>query len=206
MSTEDETGQQAGADGSPAEPPGAATLLLRRLAEGESRAGDELLELLQDELSRLAAACFRRESPGHTLQPTALINEAWLRLVGSEQPNYENRSHFLGIAATVMRRVLVEHARRRGAEKRGGNWGRVTLDERKVSNDPPLGFDADVLALHQALERLAELSPRQATIVELRWFGGMTLREVAKHMGLVTRTVEKDWAIARAWLRRELTS
>lgn len=183
-----------------------ATTLLREMADGRDEAADELLELVHGELRALAGALFRQERPGHTLQPTALVHEAWMRLVGGAQPDYANKTHFLAIAARTMRRVLVEHARRRDAAKRGGDLARVTLDETSgpMGEDPALGID--VLALHEALEKLAELDPRQARIVELRWFGGLTVPEVAEAIGIATRTVELDWTMARAWLQRELRS
>lgn len=183
-----------------------ATLLLKDMADGREEAAEELLALVYGELRALAGAFFRRERPGHTLQPTALVHEAWMRLVGSTQPEYANKTHFLAIAANTMRRVLVEHARRRDAAKRGGDWDRVTLDELggPVHEDPALTID--VLAVHEALEKLAELDERQARIVELRWFGGLTVPEVSEALGIAPRTVEKDWTMARAWLQRELRS
>ena len=129
-----------------------------------------------------------------------------MRLVGGTQPEYANKAHFLAIVANTMRRVLVEHARRRDTAKRGGDWARVTLDEFSGPVGAETAVDWDVLAVHEAIERLAELDPRQARIVELRWFGGLTVPEVAEALGIATRTVEKDWTMARVWLQRELRS
>jgi len=189
-------------ESAPSTAPGPATRLLRELAAGRAGAADELMPLVYDELRALAGAFFRRESATHTLQPTALVHEAWLRLVSSQEPDYASRTHFLAIAATTMRRLLVEHARARDASKRGGEWTRITLDpETRPSG---AGEEVDILALHEALEHLATLSPRQAHIVELRWFGGLTVAEVAELLGVVPRTVESDWTMAKAWLRRRL--
>jgi RNA polymerase sigma-70 factor (ECF subfamily) len=162
------------------------------------------------ELRALAGALFRDERRSHTLQPTALVNEAWIRLAKSEGITLGDRTSFLVIASITMRRILVEHARRRDADKRGAGWTRVSLDEAKgVASRPSRGSDAieaDVLAVHEALEALASLNERQARIVEMRWFGGLTMPEIARVLGLVPRTVEKDWAMAKAWLQLRLDS
>ena len=188
------------AEGEDASP---VTRLLRRISGGDEAARNELLPLVYDELRALAGAFFRTEREGHTLQPTAIVHEAWLRLAGSPA-GFASRRHFMAIAGTTMRRVLVDHARARGADKRGSDWARVTLDGRRDAGREDAGLDADVLSVHEALERLAALDPRQARIVEMRWFGGLTVPEVAEELGLVPRTVEKDWTMARAWLAREL--
>ena len=189
--------------GSP-ESAGEATRLLRRVSRGDQEAAEQLLPMVYDELRRVARNCFRREGPGHTLQPTALVHEAWMRLFEGEQPEYESRRHFLAVAAITMRRVLVDHARARDTRKRGSQWSRVAFENAREAGDD--GPDFEVLAVHEALEKLATLSPRQAQVVELRWFGGMTVPEVSEHLGAATRTIEQDWTAARAWLRVELGS
>ena len=153
----------------------------------------------------LARAYLGRERPGHTLQPTALVNEAYIKLVDQTQVDWQGRTHFFAVGARVMRNLLIDHARGRGRAKRGGAWHRVTLAE---SLTPFTRGELDVdqlLALNEALERLAELDERQGRVVELRFFGGLTVPEVATVLGVSTRTVEGDWTHARAWLRRELS-
>ena len=165
---------------------------------------DELMPLVYDELRRLARGYMSRETPGHTLQPTALVNEAYLRLVDSSQISWQGRTHFFAVGARVMRRLLIDHARGRRRQKRGADWHRVTFSEalpHQSAND----LDLDqVLGLNDALDRLAELDERQASVVELRFFGGLTVPEVAHVLGVSQRTVEGDWTHARAWLKREL--
>ena len=174
---------------------------MQRWGGGDQSALDELTPLVYAELRKLAAAYLRRERPGHTLQATALVNEAYLRLVGQKQGRWQGRSHFYGIAARLMRQVLVEHARRRGAEKRGGGRLAVTLGHAdKVAGSP----EVDVLAVHEALERLAAFDEQQARIVELRFFGGLSIEEAAEALGVGHATVEREWGLARAWLRKEL--
>jgi len=165
---------------------------------------EELMPLVYDQLRRLARAYMSRESPGHTLQPTALVNEAYLRLVDSSKISWQGRTHFFAVGARVMRRLLIDHARGRGRQKRGAEWHRVTfsqmlphLAQREVDYD-------QLLVMNEALERLAELDERQAKVVELRFFGGLTMPEVAHLLGVSQRTVEGDWTHARAWLKREL--
>jgi RNA polymerase sigma factor (TIGR02999 family) len=196
---------------SPAEPSGAdtpsdVTGLLLSWSGGDEAAGERLLLAVYAELHRQAERAMWRERGEHTLQATALIHEAYLRLVDQRQVEWRNRAHFFGIAASMMRRVLVDHARARLAEKRGGDFRAVTL-ECVVDADLP-SDDADasleVLALHEALERLAELDPLQARLVELRYFGGMNIEETATTLGISPATVKREWTIARAWLRREL--
>ena len=184
--------------------PSEATRLLLVLREGGVR-GDEaterLAELLYPELRRIAARLMRSERRGHTLQPTAVVHEAFMRLVDSGTIEWQDRAHFLGIAARVMRRILIEHARRRGAAKRGADIDRVTLDEAVVQGD-----DASIglLDLDDVLTRFAEVDDRGARVAELRIFGGLTVRETAEELGVSSRTVNGDWAVARLWLAREL--
>jgi len=160
---------------------------------------DSLMPLVYDELRRIAAGYISRERPGQTLQATALVNEAFVRLASERPRSFANRQHFVAIAALSMRQILVQRARARKAAKRGGAPERVTLDERLVSAEPP---GVDVLALDEALTRLATLDPEQARIVELRYFGGLTVEETADTVGVSPATVKRQWAMARAWLKR----
>lgn len=176
-------------------------LALREAGDGGDAATERLAELLYPELRRIAGRLMRGERPGHTLQPTAVVHEAFLRLVDAHTIEWQDRAHFLGIAAKVMRRILIEHARRRGAAKRGGSIDRVTLNDGVVSNDESA---VDLLALDEVLTRLAEVDERGAQVAELRIFGGLTVRETAEQLGVSTRTVNGDWAVARLWLTREL--
>ena len=181
--------------------PGQVTQLLARWGRGDQSALDELTPLVYTELRNVADAYVRRERPGHTLQATALVNEAYLRLIGQKHGRWEGRKHFYGIAARLMRQVLVEHARKHKAEKRGGGRVAVTLDHYdQVANTP----DVDILAVHEALERLGRFDEQQARIVELRFFGGLSIEEAAETLGVGHATVEREWAMARAWLRNEL--
>jgi RNA polymerase sigma factor (TIGR02999 family) len=175
------------------------TVLLQRSREGDKDALESVLPLLYRELRRIAAGQLARERAGHTLQPTALVHEAYLRLVDQEQRDWVDRGHFLALAATAMRRVLVHHAERRAAAKRGGDLRRVTLPAELAGEDLP-----DMIALDRALERLAAIDPRGAQVVELRFFGGLSNEEAAGVLGLSSRTVEREWRVTRAWLRREL--
>jgi RNA polymerase sigma factor (TIGR02999 family) len=178
------------------------TQLLMEWNQGRNGALQDLLPLVYSELRRLAAQRLRRERPDHTLQPTALVHEAYLRLVDQRQVRWQNRAHFYGFAAHMMRRILVDRARARKTDKRGAGWERVTL----IGDKTPAGTrDVDVLALDDALNRLATLDPQQERIVELRYFGGLTLEETAEVVGISTATVKREWAIARAWLRAELS-
>jgi RNA polymerase sigma factor (TIGR02999 family) len=184
---------------------GEATKLLLELraTSGAVRADAtaRLAELLYPELRQIAGRLMRRERGDHTLQPTAVVHEAFLRLAGGRAVDWQDRAHFLGIAARVMRRVLVEHARRRAAAKRGAGQHQVTLDEGLLPRtDPAFGM----LALDDVLTRLAVLDARAAQVAELRVFGGMTVREAAEELGVSTRTVDNDWTMARLWLAREL--
>jgi RNA polymerase sigma factor (TIGR02999 family) len=178
---------------------------VRRIVEeagtGGAPALDRLVPLVYKELRRLAAHHLMRERRNHTLQPTGLVHEVYLRLAGEEPVSFESWAHFRGIAARVMRRILVEHARARGAHKRGGGWVRVSLEDNlQLSESRCLDFGV----LDEALERLSAFDARQAKLVELRFFGGMTLEEAAQDLGLSLATVKREWALARAWLRREL--
>jgi RNA polymerase sigma factor (TIGR02999 family) len=174
---------------------------LRAAGDARANATGRLTELLYPELRHIAARLMRREREGHTLQPTAIVHEAFVRLVGGAAIDWQDRAHFLGIAARVMRRILIEHARRRGAAKRGAAPDRVTLDEDLLPrSDPAFGL----LALDEVLTRLGTLDPRAAAVAELRVFGGLTVRETAEELGVSTRTVNNDWTMARLWLVREL--
>lgn len=181
--------------------PSEVTALLLRIADGDAAGMERLLPLVYDELHRLAAGQLRRERPDHTLSPTALVHEAYLRLTGGAPVDWRGRGHFFGVAAQAMRRILVDHARRRSRQKRSGQLA-VTLE-------PELDHVADasseeVLAVDEALERLAELDARQARVVELRYFVGLSIEETAAALDISPATVKRDWTIARAWLHREL--
>jgi RNA polymerase sigma factor (TIGR02999 family) len=178
------------------------TGLLIAWGKGEPQAAERLLPAIYDELHRQAARAMRRENVGHTLQATALVHEAYMRLVDQDRVEWRNRAHFFGIAAQLMRRILVDHARGRLADKRGGGAHHVTLSDVNAAADR--GDDLDVLALHEALERLAALDAQQARVVELRYFGGMNIEETAEALDISPATVKREWAMARAWLRREL--
>ena len=180
------------------------TQLLLAWSDGDRAALDALLPLVYDELHRLAHAYLRRERANHTLQPTALVNEAYLRLVEQQTVHWQNRAQFFGIAANLMRQILVDHARQRAAEKRGGpDQQRLSLTQaERVVNQT----EVDVLALNEALDRLAEFDTQQGRIVELKFFAGLTIEEIVEVTGLSHATVERDWKLARAWLRRELSA
>ena len=182
--------------------PAEVTRLLRAWSDGDTGALDQLTPIVYDELRRLAARYMGRERPSHTLQTSALINEAYLRLVDAQAVRWQNRSHFFGVSAQVMRRILVDFARARRNLKRGGGAPPLSLDEAMVSVPER---SADLLALDEALERLAALNPRQSRVVELRYFGGLTEEEVAEALSISPRTVRNDWGLARAWLYRELS-
>lgn len=179
------------------------TGLLRQWTDGDQGALQKLMPVVYEELRRLAGHYLRLERPGHTLQPTALLHEAFLRLVGQREVVWQNRAHFFGIAAQMMRRILVDHARRKMAAKRDASAYRVelALPEGEAEDREP-----ELLALDEALTQLEELDPRQARIVELRFFGGLTVEETAEVTGVSTRTVKREWRTARAWLRSELDS
>ncbi len=175
--------------------------ILDRVLKGEGHAADELLPLVYDDLRKLAAHRLARLAPGQTLQATALVHEAWLRLVAEKQRTWENRAHFFAAAAEVMRRVLVDHVRRRTRLKRGGGQLRLDIDELEVACATP---DEKVLLIHEALERLQAEDAQKARIVVLKFFGGLTDREAALHLGVTKRTVERHWAYAKAWLLRSI--
>ena len=187
--------------------PSDVTGLLLSWSNGDGAAGERLLPAIYAELHRQAERAMRRERGEHTLQATALVNEAYLRLVDQRRVEWHNRAHFFGIAAQMMRRVLVDHARGRLAAKRGGDARQVTLGHAIDAGVPADDADGvDVLALHEALERLAVLDPPQARLVELRYFGGLNIDETADALGVSPATVKREWAVARAWLRRELAT
>ena len=163
---------------------------------------DKMMPAIYDELRRQAARYLRREQPGHTLQTTALIHEAYVRLVDQRNVQWQNRAHFFGIAAQMMRRILVDHARTKKRAKRGGSDIKVSLDDTTVAVQ---GQDLDVVAVDEALTRLAKVDEQQSRVVELRFFSGLTVEETAEVMGISPATVKRDWSMAKAWLHRELS-
>jgi RNA polymerase sigma factor (TIGR02999 family) len=179
--------------------------LLSRAAGGDEKATSQLMPLVYDELRRLAASYLRRERPGQTLQATALVHEAYVRLISEKAHNWQNRTHFLAIAALSMRQILVQRARSRRAAKRGGDPARITLDEQLLPAAQNAPDEIDLVALDAALDRLAALNQRQAKIVELRYFGGLSVEEAAETLRISPATVKRDWTLARAWLKRELS-
>jgi RNA polymerase sigma factor (TIGR02999 family) len=180
--------------------------LLARARSGDEKAVSALLPVVYDELRRLAASYLRRERPGQTLQATALVHEAYVRLVGEGKQPWQDRAHFIAIAALSMRQILVERARRRQAAKRGGDPERITLDDHVLGQAPAHGDgQVDLVALDAALDRLAAEQPRQARIVELRYFGGLSVEECAEALHISPATVKRDWTLARAWLKRALS-
>lgn len=179
------------------------TALLRAWAGGDNAAGDRLIPLVYRDLRQRAGAYLRREKPGHTLQPTALVHEAYLRLLHQRQLPWQNRAHFLALAAHMMRRILVDLARRGKMGKRSGRWMRVELDGAAL---PAAEANMTVVALHDLLDRLAEFDRRRSRVVELRYFGGLSLNETAHVLGVSPSTVDREWRLARAWLRRQLNN
>jgi RNA polymerase sigma factor (TIGR02999 family) len=177
------------------------TSLLQAWRDGDDEALARLTPLVYDELHRLANRYMRREHVGHTLQTTALVNEAYIRLVDSKRVRWQNRAHFFAIAAQLMRRILVDVVRRQRFQKRGGDWRKVTLAE---GLDLAANVDADLMAVDEALQELSKLDYRKAQVVELRFFGGLTLEETAEALKVSTDTVGRDWRAAKAWLTREL--
>jgi RNA polymerase sigma factor (TIGR02999 family) len=177
------------------------TRLLQAWSHGKDAALEELLPLVHQELRRLARRYMFGERPGHTLQATALVNEAYLRLVNSRQVNWQNRAHFFAISAQLMRRILVDYARARGYQKRGGGVPKVTLDEAWMG---PREKGHDLVALDDALEALAGVDPRKSKVVELRFFGGLSVEETAEVLKVSPDTVLRDWRLAKAWLAREM--
>jgi len=187
----------------PRDRPGDVTGLLRRWSTGDEIAFEQLLPLVYDELHRLAVRYLSRERAAVTLQPTALVNEVCLRLLGWHEVRWQNRGHFYGVSAQMMRRVLVDIARRRRADRRGGPKAmRVALEDVEIAGRER---GADLVAIDEALERLAAADPRKARVVELRFFGGLSMEETAEALGVSLRTAHNDWAFARAWLYRFLT-
>lgn len=180
------------------------THLLHEWHDGGPGAFDELVNLVYAELNSSAHRMMRRESDGHYLQTDALVNEAYLRLVELKHIKWENRQHFFAIAARTMRRILVDHARAQKSQKRGGDVVHVTFEQHINANDSASRDDVDVLALNDALDRLAALDAVQASVVELRYFTGLTLEEIAEHLTISTSSVKRKWQLARAWLYREL--
>ena len=180
------------------------TDLLLAVSDGGRAALDQLIPVVYDHLRRIAGAQLRREARGHSLQPTALVHEAYLRLVDQRHVHWRNRAHFFGVAASLMWRILVDHARARLAGKRGGGLERVTLHgDEAATAEGPQGID--ILALHESLRRMAAFDPRQERIVELRYFGGLTIEEAAEVLGISEATLVRDWTIAKAWLRADLS-
>jgi RNA polymerase sigma factor (TIGR02999 family) len=177
------------------------TQLLQEWSGGDQSAAERLMPLVYDELRRLARDYLRRERPDHTLQPTALVNEAYLKLVDQSRVDWQNRRHFYGIAAQMMRRVLVDHAREHAAEKRGGARRKVSLDDADV---PTGERAAELIALDEALRKLSEVFPRKAKVVELRFFGGFSVAETAEILNVSDKTVMREWESAKLWLYREL--
>jgi len=178
------------------------TELLVGYQGGDKEALDQLMPIVYDELRRQAARYLRREQAGHTLQTTALIHEAYVRLVDQRNVQWQNRAHFFGIAAQLMRRILVDHARTKKRVKRGGSKVQVSLADATVAVKGP---DLDIVALDEALEHLAKVDEQQSRVVELRYFSGLTVEETAEVMGISTATVKREWSVARAWLHRELS-
>ena len=184
-------------------PPGEVTALLGEMKHGRKDALDRLIPLVYKELRRLAGYYMRDERIGHTLQPTALVHEAFLRLVDQNRADWQNRAQFMGVAAQLMRRLLVDHARGRAAAKRGAG-APVTLDDARLNQGANIGQTEEILAVDEVLARLNDLDPQQAQVVEMRYFGGLSVEETAEAMGISTRTVKRDWAMAKAWLKTQL--
>lgn len=179
------------------------TILLRQFAAGDKHALDRLMPLVYAELQKLAAGHLRNERLGHTLQPTALVHEVYARLVKQDQPDYQSRCHFMGVAAQVMRQILIDHARTRNAVKRGSGAVKVSIDE---SGDIPVGRPSMLLAVDDALQELARKDPAKARLIEMRFFGGLTAEESAEATGMPVAEVRRHLRVAQAWLQRELDS
>jgi RNA polymerase sigma factor (TIGR02999 family) len=177
------------------------TELLVRWRDGDREALDSLLPLVYDELRRIARHYLQGERSGHTLQSTALVNEAYVRMVAQDFPQWQNRAHFFAVAAQLMRQILVDHARSHRASKRGGNVYKVSLDE---AEEQPLATDVDIIALDDALKNLAEMDLQQSRVVELKFFAGLSIEDTAEVLNISPSTVKRDWITARAWLYREL--
>ncbi len=179
------------------------THILNAMEGGDPRAADQLLPLVYDELRKLAASKMSHEALGQTLQPTALVHEAWLRLVGKENPQWNSRGHFFGAAAEAMRRILIENARRKLARRHGGGQRRLDVDELEIA---ALATDEQMLAINDALERFASIDQPKADLVKLRYFAGLTIEQAAQTLGISEATAKRWWAYARAWLYSEVTS
>jgi RNA polymerase sigma factor (TIGR02999 family) len=181
------------------------TVILNRAGKGDPNAAGELLPLVYDELRKLAAARMVHERGGHTLQATALVHEAWLRLGADAQPKWQNRAHFFAAAAEAMRRILIDGARRRHALRHGGGLERVDVDDPGFEIPGPLGPDDELFAVHESLDSLAQLDRRKAELVKLRYFAGLSLEQAAVALGVSVPTVKRDWVYARAWLFKEIS-
>lgn len=177
------------------------TQLLEDAGKGNQRAADELLQSVYEEIREMAANALRRERSGHTLQATALVHEAYLKLVDQTRVDWQGATHFKAVAAKAMSRVLIDHARRKNREKRGGNWRKVTLHDAFALAKTN---DLDMICLHEAMEKMRKLDNRQHQVVELRLFGGLTSDEAAKILHISSRTVDRDWKMGQVWLRREM--
>jgi RNA polymerase sigma factor (TIGR02999 family) len=184
-------------------PPQQVTQLLNDWSSGDQAARDRLMPLVYDELHRLAHQYMKRESKGHTLQTSALVNEAFVKLVDQKNVRWQNRAHFFGIAAQLMRRILVDHARSRETAKRGGGVQAISFDDALYVSDER---SAEVVAVHEALEQLSQFDSRKGQVVELRFFGGLSIDETAQVLGVSPGTVMRDWTLAKAWLHREITA
>jgi RNA polymerase sigma factor (TIGR02999 family) len=180
------------------------TVILEKIERGDDRAADQLLPVVYDELRKLAASKMARESAGQTLQPTALVHEAWLRLGGSEQPQWHNRAHFFASAAEAMRRILIDRARRRQALRHGGEFERTSADALENVASSPGANDAELLDVHEALDALARHDTRKAELVKQCYFVGLSLKEAALVLGISEPTARRDWSYARAWLFNEI--
>ncbi len=178
------------------------TTLLKQHASGDEGALDKLMPLVYDEMQKMARIHLFKEKKDHTLSTTALVHEAYLKLVDFNRIDWQNRNHFFAIASQVMRNILVDHAVKQKAQKRGGDWQKVTLGEKNAAREVKLH---DILSIHQALERLEKLDERQVRVVECRFFGGLTIEETSEALNISTPTVSRDWKMARAWLNRELS-
>ncbi len=178
--------------------------LFKRIEQGDDSAAAQLLPLVYDELRRLAAAKMARESPGQTLQPTALVHEAWLRLGGSNQPAWQNRAHFFAAAAESMRRILIDNARRKRAVRHGGALAKVSADQTGFDLAAPTENDQELLLVHEALAAFEKHDARKAELVKLKYFAGLTLEEAGSVLGISERTAKRDWAYGRAWLFNEV--
>ena len=183
---------------------GPVTVLLQRIGEGDSHAAEELLPLVYDELRKLAASKMAHETAGQTLQPTALVHEAWLRLGGEDQPQWANRAHFFAAAAEAMRRILIDNARRKQAARHGGSLEKISASESAFEISAPSVDDAELLLMNDAIEALAVHDPRKAELVKHRYFVGLSMEETADLLGISVRTATRDWNYARAWLFNEV--